>query len=1193
MNEPMKQNNYTGLEVAVIGMAGKFPGARDIDRFWENLKNGIESISFFSAEELEESGFDGELIRRPGFVKAKGILEGVEYFDASFFGYTPGEADIMDPQYRVLHQCVWEALENASYDPNAYEGLIGLYAGASLNSYWIVRALLKTGTSSEVIGAVTLNGLDALCMRISYKLNLRGPAITVQSACSTSLVAIHLACQGLIIGECDMALAGGVSVTTPEKSGYLYEEGMIYSPDGHCKTFDAAGKGMNGGNGAGVVVLKRLEDAVEDKDYIYAIVKGSAINNDGSRKVGYTAASVEGQAAVIREAHRVAQVEPESIGCIEAHGTATPMGDPIEIEALKKAFNTNKKAFCSIGSVKSNLGHLDAAAGSAGFIKAVLSVRYRLIPPTLHFETPNPQIGFISSPFYVNTMLSKFENGKYPLRVGISSFALGGTNAHVILEEWPREMRKSHQEAQLILLSAQTPSSLEKMGQNLAKHFKENPGINLADAAYTLQVGRHIFQCRQMFVCSGLEEAVEILTAKDTNKIYTSVQTDKDQQPGSNELPLHLNGLAADGQERHQREDLLRETGKAWLKGAGVDWQAFQGKQKGQRIPLPTYPFELQSFDISVKDLLNNYSRLMGKNHEYLTEEKKVPLQKALQKEQEQPVHIVPQDDIERKIAAIFGEVLGIDQLSLDMDFFELHGDSLKAITLTSKIHKEFNVIIRLEEVFKVPTIVGLSKYIKEAAKVKFKSLEFQEKKEYYPLSSAQRRLYTVQQMDLAGIGYNLPFVLVLEGGINKARLEDTIEKMLERHDSLRTSFLMIENEPRQQINKYVDFSIEYYDVKSRKEDPIQCEFGCSPLDVEQIINKFVKPFDLAKAPLMRVGLIKEATNRHILMLDIHHIISDGFSLEILKYEFVHLYIRNELSVLKFQYKDFSEWQNQLFVCGIMKEQKEYWLNVFKDTIPTLNLPTDYQRTSKRISDEGDSIKFLVSEELTAVINVILNAKDVTMFMFLLALYNILLSKYTGQEDLVVVSPITGRKHDDLQNIIGMFVNMLAMRNQPEKDKSFGEFLEEVKKNAINAYENQDYQFEELVRELGLQGNIGRNQLLNSVFTFQNIDIGKNNSHHLEGTNAFNVTPYEYRRKTSVFNLHLIAVEVDGRINMSLEYSTHLFKKSTVENMSEHFLEILNQVLENPGINLKEVKMTYDLMAMESKNIDDQMDFAF
>ena len=511
-------------EIAIIGMAGRFPGANNIDSFWRNLQNGVESISFFTDEELASTGVDTELLSNHQYVKAGTVLEDIDLFDASFFGFTPRDAEITDPQHRIFIECVWQALENAGYDSETYTGQIGLFAGTTVSNYLLSNLYLNQDfiKSADEFSVFIGNDKDHLPTQISYKLNLKGPSINIQTTCSTSLVAVHLACQSLLNGESDIALAGGVSIQVPQKTGYLYTEGNINSPDGHCRAFDAQAQGTIFGSGSGVVVLKRLEDAVTDGDCIHAVIKASAINNDGSLKVGYTAPSVDGQREVILEALALAGVEPETINYIEAHGTGTPLGDPIEITALTQAFrtSTDEKGFCAIGSVKTNIGHLNTAAGVTGLIKTVLALKNRQIPPSLHFQQPNLQIDFANSPFYVNNKLSEWKSNGTPRRAGVSSFGIGGTNAHVILEEAPTiEASSPSRPYQLLLLSAKTSTALDTATLQLRDYLDRNPDITLPDVAYTLKVGRRDFDYRRMVICQDINDGLKSLHSREPQDI--------------------------------------------------------------------------------------------------------------------------------------------------------------------------------------------------------------------------------------------------------------------------------------------------------------------------------------------------------------------------------------------------------------------------------------------------------------------------------------------------------------------------------------------------------------------------------------------------------------------------------------------------------------------------------------------------
>ncbi|MEW5927430.1 MAG: SDR family NAD(P)-dependent oxidoreductase [Gemmatimonadota bacterium] len=515
--------------IAIVGLSGRFPGARDVETFWSNLREGVESITHFAEGELDTVAIDPQELADPGYVRARGVLPDVEQFDAAFFDLTPREATLTDPQQRLFMECAWEALETAGYNPRKYEGAIGVFAGAGANSYMLFNlasAGEMTGTI-DTFQALIHNKNDHLTTRVAYKLNLRGPCVTVQTACSTSLVATALACQSLLSYQCDMALAGGVNVFVPQRTGYLHHEGGIGSPDGHCRPFDADAGGTLGGNGAGVVVLKRLEDALADGDTVHAVIRGWALNNDGSVKVGYTAPGVESQAEVISTAQVFADVAPETIGYVEAHGTGTAIGDPIEIQALTAAFRreTDRTGFCAVGSVKSNIGHLDAAAGVAGLIKTVQALKHREIPPTLHFEKPNPRIDFGSTPFYVASRLQPWETDGAPRRAGVSSFGMGGTNAHLVLEEAPAAEESAPSRGhQLLVVSGHTPAAMEAATDNLLRHLRGHPEQDLADVAFTLQVGRDSFEHRRMLVARDRDDAVRLLEALTPDRVVTRGQ---------------------------------------------------------------------------------------------------------------------------------------------------------------------------------------------------------------------------------------------------------------------------------------------------------------------------------------------------------------------------------------------------------------------------------------------------------------------------------------------------------------------------------------------------------------------------------------------------------------------------------------------------------------------------------------------
>ena len=569
----------TGREIAIIGMAGRFPRARDLKEFWQNLRAGVESVRFFSDEELLAAGEDPQVVRDPHYVKAGSVLDEVEMFDAGFFGYNAREAEIMDPQQRLFLEHSWHALEDAGYASPQYDGLVGVYAGVAWNTYLLsnLSTRLDLFEGSGGFQVFITNDKDFMPTRLSYKLNLKGPSIIIQTSCSTSLVAVHLACLSLLNYECDLALAGGSTVKVPQVAGYFHQEGGLASPDGHCRAFDVNASGTIFGSGVGVVVLKRLAEALEDGDNIRAVIKGTAINNDGSAKVSYTAPSVEGQAEVIAAAHAISGVSPESIQYIETHGTGTSLGDPVEVTALAKVFSrgTRNKNFCGIGSVKTNVGHLDAAAGVAGLIKTVLALENKELPPSLNFEQPNPAIQFENTAFYVNSTLRTWKRNGQPRRAGVSSFGVGGTNAHAVLEEAPpKEASGPSRPFQLLTLSARSTSALEAATANLAGYLKQNPDVPLADVAYTLKAGRSVFRQRRIVVGKDREDALRAL--QSGSDLLTAADTDDPRErpvifmfPGQGAQYLNM------GRDLFEHEGVFRENFQRcaeFLKNrAGVD----------------------------------------------------------------------------------------------------------------------------------------------------------------------------------------------------------------------------------------------------------------------------------------------------------------------------------------------------------------------------------------------------------------------------------------------------------------------------------------------------------------------------------------------------------------------------------------------------------------------------------------------
>ncbi|MGP4971773.1 condensation domain-containing protein [Psychrobacter aquimaris] len=1432
----MESAKYTGLEVAIIGMSGRFPGANDTEVLWENLCNGVESISRFSKEELLQNGVNSELFEDPNYIPAKGIIEDSELFEEEFFGYTQREASLMDPQIRLFHEGVWHALENAGYDPYNYKKRIGIFAGATANPFWHAAAL-----STEFAGiAQIVADKDYICTRIANALDLKGPAVFVQTACSTSLVAVHMACRSLLTGDCEMALAGGIGFTVPHKIGYLYQDGMIGSSDGHCRAFDARADGMVGGEGYGIVLLKPLKKAMEDKDHIHAIIKGSAINNDGKAKISFAAPSLEGQASAVQIAHKVSRVPVASISFIEAHGTGTYIGDPIEVKALTKAFgNQVKKQFCYLGSIKTNIGHLDHASGVTGLIKAVLCLKNKKIPPTLNYQTPNPELNLENSPFIVNNKLIDWEKSElYPRRAAVNSLGIGGTNAYVILEEAPEKILGSENRPWYILpISARTSASLIANQHALSEFIeKHHQYTTLSDISYTLAVGRKSFAYRDIIICKDHNQATNLLSASQSNKrivleenkvtkipeqiifmfpgqgtqylnmfldlyressvfktklddcftilsqkgypsfekylfdikykevlrsntaiaqpVLFSVEyalaqllidigikptacvghslgeyvaaclagimslddalyvvaergrlmqslsegemlsiamSAEDTRPlikdslsiaaingskstvisGSKPLiadmkvkldnlgvrhvvinPDHAfhsdmvdsisdkfaciiseinlyparipvasnlsgtwiketestsieywvnhmrntvqfssnidtvctlkntilievgpgNILARLVKQRVGIEPLavisvgknecdeendyycfLQSIGQLWKMGLSINWDQFFGGLV-KKIPLPNYMFNARIYNFELLTGLKNPCQI----YEPISDVGSIEsLESGILKD------LCPlSQEVSQAVAQAFTSTLGIESMDYYEDFFVCGGDSYTVMIVIAKIHKMLDVLVPLKVFFNSATIDSITEYVSNAEKDTHIGIKAADIRNSYPLSPAQLRLYIVQQTELNNVGYNESLETLIIGEVNKSKLENAFNQVIERHESLRTSFIVNDYEIVQVIQPQIDFKIHYLQSSDDK--------------VGELLNSFIKPFDLGKAPLLRACLITINEQRHILIVDFHHIIIDAASMGVVFNELIEYYEGKVLEPLNIQYKDFVVWQSFPHYQKIIKKQQAYWFERFKHSpLPDLELPLDYARPDVRSFNGGSVFSSVGTEE----IKFILNTENVSLFMFLFAILNILLSRLGGVQDLAVGTVIAGRRHTELENIVGVFVNMLVIRSNPKLSISFKDYLQQIKKLSLEAFENQEFQYEELIQNLNLKRDPGRNALFDVAFVLQNTAEFKDEVK----AGGVSFMPYIRDKGVAKFDLTLTVVEdQDQGLHLRWDYSKDLFSQSTIVAFADAYLKIVNEVLNNSNIQLSEINM-FDLFNHNSE----------
>ncbi|HEX9941015.1 MAG TPA: condensation domain-containing protein, partial [Thermoanaerobaculia bacterium] len=1136
-------------EIAIVGMAGRFPGASDVERFWENLAAGVESVTFFRREELAAAGVPAALLDDPAYVPARAVVEGAELFDAGLFGYSPREAEVMDPQHRLLLECAWAALEHAGYDPRRYPGLIGVYVGSGVNTYLLFNLAANREIRNTVGDFQTMlgNGVDFLAPRLSYKLGLRGPSLTVQTSCSTSLVAVHLAVQSLLNGECDLALAGGVRVSVPRPAGYLYQTDSVFSPDGHCRPFDAAGQGPVDGEGAGIVVLKRLDEALADGDHIHAVILGTATNNDGDDRVGFTAPGIGGQAGVLAMAQAVARVRPETIAFVEAHGTATPLGDSVEVAALRQVFeaSTSRKGFCALGSVKGNVGHLDAAAGVASLIKAVLALERGVIPPTPHFQRPNPRLGLEDSPFFVNAASLPWPTGAEPRRTGVSSFGLGGTNAHVVLEEAPPLLPGTPSGSwQLLVLSAASAPALEVMTDRLADHLARHPELELADVAFTLQTGRRELAHRRMLVCRSVAQAREALASRDPEKVFSGLVDE-----GRTGDPVSLASL-----------ELL---GRQWLAGAQVDWRALHAGARRLRVVLPSYPFQRQRYWVGP-----------------LVETRPVAPAPTSSKAAKKPrpaldaAYVPPRGGLEQRVAGLFEDLLGIAPVGALDPFFEIGGTSLLGLQLLSRVKSDLGAEVRLEWLFEASSVEDLAELIRliEEERADTGSVIPRVPRDGdFPLSFAQERLWFLDRLDPGRTTFNLNESVRFTGPLDAPAFARALAEVVRRHESLRTAFVEIHGRPVQRVLPALDIPLPLVDLSAL---PAERREG----EAERIATwASDHRFDLTRPPLLIAALVRVAADRHALALVYHHIVGDGWSSVVLLSELAQIYRAfatgepSPLLELPIQYPDFAVWQRSRLREEEMARQLAAWRERLAAPLPVLELPTDRPRPAVQ-TFRGRSETLLLPPELADGLHHLGAPQGATPFMVLLSGFALLLSRWSGQEDLIVGSPIAGRDRRELERLIGIFLNMLPLRIDLSGGLSgglgFRALLGRVRETAVAAYAGQDVPVERLIEEVQPERDPSHPPLFQVLLNLQGFP---NRDFDVPG---LAIEAIRQRELPARFDLTVYGEEIEsGEVFLDLVYNADLFDRATMLGLLAQLRHLLERTAAEPDAPVSRISL--------------------
>ncbi|WP_160712990.1 condensation domain-containing protein [Chitinophaga solisilvae] len=1274
-------------DIAIIGMAGRFPEAGNIAELRRNLTAGRDSVREFSAERRSATTM------APGksFMEI-GYLEDIDKFDYRFFNISRAEAEYMDPHQRLLLEVVYETIDSSGYAADYFHGTdTAVFIGDTEQEY----AQLAERFDPTII---TGNTNATTAGRIARFFNFRGNALMLDTACSSSLLAVHMACNELHSGDASYALACGVRlILFPEEKTGNPDLGIM-SRDGKTRSFAADADGAGAGEAVGCVLLKPLDKALADNDIIYAIIKGSAANQDAQLSGSLTAPSSQAQSEVIRKVWTKAGIAPASVSYIEAHGSGTKLGDPIEISGIDIAFrgHTAEKHCCAVSSIKSNIGHTGSAAGISGLIKAVLSLQHKELYPSVHFHQPNPFIDFKNSVTYVNAAYTAWD-APFPRRAGVSSFGLSGTNCHILLEEAPATGSQDEDTGMHIFsFSARTEKSLQTYLHKFGSYLSEPGSAALPDISYTLSTGRNHYPYRVSLIADSKASlwrqlsAAAITTVKEPVKkiiflfsgdavvstqllteitgTYPEIKKYADecapyyttatdairrfvlqyalyrfaeerglitsdllgvgtgdlvvavalqeltleealQQCNSadttfSSLEQKLTGLIE--RETADSRVLFLELGPEGCLSAGLrtinypdkaflyqvacvntspleiaqtlylqqfeaDWQKYAAAEKGRKAILPAYQFE--KLRCWLRELLPQENILPD-----VTAPVAPAQPTAMSSATTDPavVQAILRDDwtpTEKKIAAIWIDVLKLESLSLQDDFFRLGGHSLMATRVISIIEKEFGLKLIFKDIFAFATVKTLAASVDELVangtqRITYKAIRPAAPQEHYPLAEAQLRLWLIQQNYSDTLVYNLPAVWQLDGAPDFGRLEAAFQALCDRHESLRTSFHEKNATPVQVIQPAVQFKLQ---AINSHESP------------EAIRDAFVQPFDLTQAPLLRAGVATLSDNRHLLLFDMHHIISDGLSLGVLLSELIQLYHRQTPSPLKIQYKDFVMWQHELFNNGALAAPEQFWLQQLSGNLPVLQLPVDKPRGTVQ-AFAGAKLHFDIPAEVVQQVQALSASTGTTPFMVLLAAYNIMLHKYSGQEEIIVGSPIAGRSHSDLDNVIGMFVNTLVLRNRPAADKTFMQFLAEVKENSLNAYEHQDYPFARLVEKLNPVTEPSRNPLFDAVFVLQNIDIPAMRLDNIT------VTPYPLNTATAQFDLTMEVNEKAGNWPVKLEYNTMLFEEESILLIKERFMALLQDILQHPAYHIHE--FSFKLPEENTQEADD-LNFAF
>ena len=1116
--------------IAVVGVAGRLPGADDKDTFWANLVAGRESIGDFPEERLD----DLRRVADPGRQTKGGYLDRVDEFDPEYFGITPQAAVELDPYHRMVMELLVETMEDAGHPRSSLEGSrTGVFVGTD-NSHRLNMSYLPFLPEVD-FSAMSGSWPGLLAGRLSYHFDLRGPAMVTDTGCSSGLLALDSAIKAIRAGDCSGALVAAVNLfLNPGSLGSETE-----SADCQVRAFDADAHGTVWSEGLAAVYIKPLSQAVADRDHVYGLITGHAVNSDG-RSNGITAPNAKAQKDLLLEAWKRARIDPETIGYIEAHGTGTVLGDPIEISGLKSAFGqfTQRRQFCGLGSVKTNVGHTVGAAGLVSLVKTLLCLDREAIPASLNFEVPNSYLDLVDSPVYMVDQLTSWRRGEAPRRAGVSCFSLAGTNAHVVLEEAPVLPPREVDEGPFCCpLSGRTPDLLRETAGRLARALEDSPGLRLDDVCFTMQVGREHLDERAVIFCedrAGLLAGLRALEAADG------------AEADLNTAFVVRNGDPLEGDALTRFGALLAPV-RAFLDGAP---RPFSSEGSARRVSLPVQRFDHARYWDETVHRRQTTSQPVDAADDWVAEAVAGPSR----------LEGGTPGSVPSIVAHVWCDVLGYPQLRAEDDFFGLGGDSVSSVKIVQALSDGLGLEIPAPLLLAHPTVdefavalIGLGvdeDRIRRAADGALAAAPRHdhacEPEEYeLALTAPQRSMYLSARLDEDSVAYNVSGLTISRAGVDVAALEDGVRAMTRRHDSLRATFHMSNGVPVQRIHAEMPVTIERHQLAAPAAGETHEELA------RRKMSGFVRPFNLEEGPLFRIGHLEFADGVTCIATDFHHIITDGTSMGILFGDLETVMGGTRPAPLARGYRAALGTLVERESGEAMRAHRRYWSKRFADDVPVLQLVTDWHRPDV-VSGAGATLFTEIDAETSQRLRQFARDNDLTPFMVLLATFGQLLSRMSGQHDVVIGSPVMGRPGTDYADLVGMFVNTLPIRLRTDPATPVAGFLEEVRATVLEAFAHQDCPLELFLQDVEVRREPGRRPLFDVCFVHQNTDMG------LE-TGGDEVLSFD--DGSAKYDITLSTRESGGRLLLEWEYSTDLFREETIRLYADRYVQLLTSLI--------------------------------